>query len=132
MQTPHRKAIGPPWALKYIVDMKNNLLPQPLTEISVSTHVCVPTNYIRVAASLGDLGGRWCRRGGVEPDALKEWRIGVFRIIDARVSFCSRGARLLPPRPGSSFRHLGRGVRGFRVDCVLVPADGAADGVVVV
>ena len=51
--------------------------------------------------------------GGVEPDALKEWKIDIFGIIDARVSFCSGGARLLPPGPGSSFRRLGRGVGIF-------------------
>ena len=63
---------------------------------------------------------------------MREWGTGIFKIIDAHVSFCSRGARLLPPGPGSSFRCLGRGIRDFRVGCVLVPADGAANGIVVV
>ena len=85
-----------------------------------------------IAASLGGFGGRWCKLENVEPGALREWRINIFKIIDTRVSFCSRSTHLLPPGPGSSFRHLGRGVRGFRVDCVLVPADGAAGNVVVV
>ena len=85
-----------------------------------------------VAASLDDFSDRWCRREGVEPGALKEWKINIFKIIDACVSFCSRNAHLLPPRPRSSFRHLKRGVQDFHMSCVLVPADGAADGVVVV
>ena len=58
--------------------------------------------------------------------------VGIFGVVGARVSFCSRGARLLFPGPGSFVRRLGRGVRGFRVGCVLVPAGGAAGSIVVV
>ena len=58
--------------------------------------------------------------------------MGVFRIVDQRIKFYSQNTGLLPPGPGSAFRRLGRGVRGFRGGCVLVPADGAAGSVVVV
>ena len=58
--------------------------------------------------------------------------MGVFKIVDHRVKFCSRGAGLLPPGPGSAFRYLGQGVRDFRRKYVLVPADKAANNVVVV
>ena len=81
---------------------------------------------------MGGFGGRWCRRENVEPDALKEWKINIFKIIDTRISFYSRNARLLPHEPGSSFCHLKRGVRDFCVGCVWVPADEAASNVVVV
>ena len=33
---------------------------------------------------------RWCKRENVEPDALKEWKINIFKIIDTRISFYSR------------------------------------------
>ena len=59
-------------------------------------------------------------------------KIDIFRVIGAGVLFCSRGAQLLPPGPGSSFCRLELGVRGFRVGCVLVPADEAANNIVVV
>ena len=59
-----------------------------------------------IAASLNDFSNPWCKRENVEPDALKEWKINIFKIIDTRISFYSRNAHLLPPKPKSSFRHL--------------------------
>ena len=71
--------------------------------------------------------------GNVEPDALKEWKINIFKIIDTRISFYSRNTHLLPPKPKSSFSHLKRGIRqDFHMNYVLVPADKAANNVVVV
>ena len=75
---------------------------------------------------------RWCKRENVEPDALKEWKINIFKIIDTRISFYSRNTHLLPPKPKSSFRHLKRGIQDFHMNYVLVPADKAANNVVVV
>ena len=37
-----------------------------------------------------------------------------------------------PPKPKSSFRHLKRGIQDFHMNYVLVPADIAANNVVVV
>ena len=74
----------------------------------------------------------WCKRENVEPDALKEWKINIFKIIDTRISFYSRNTHLLPPKPKSSFRHLKRGIQDFHMNYVLVPADKAANNVVVV
>ena len=63
---------------------------------------------------------------------LKEWQINIFKIIDARTSFYSRNIHLLPPKPKSSFRHLKRGILDFYMNFVLVPADKAANNIVVV
>ena len=79
-----------------------------------------------MAASLNDFINRWCKRENVEPDALKEWKINIFKIID------TRNTHLLPPKPKSSFRHLKRGIQDFHMNYVLVPADKAANNVVVV
>ena len=77
--------------------------------------------------------GCWDGRGrGFEPDALKEWKINIFKIMDTRISFYSRNTHLLPPKPKSSFRHLKRGIQDFHMNYVLVPADKAANNVVVV
>ena len=73
-----------------------------------------------------------CKRKNVEPDALNEWKINTFRIIDTRISFYSRNTHLLPPKPISSFRHLKRGIQDFHMNYVMVPADKAASNVVVV
>ena len=59
-------------------------------------------------------------------------KLTVFRIIDTHISFYSRNAHLLPPKPKSSFRHLKRGIHDFHMYYVLVAADKAANNVVVV
>ena len=56
-----------------------------------------------IAASLNDFSNRWCKRANVEPDALKEWKVNIFKIIDPRFSFYSRNIHRLPPKPKSFF-----------------------------
>ena len=85
-----------------------------------------------IAASLNDFGNCWCKLENVEPDALKELKINIFKIIDTGISFYSRNTHLLPPKPKSSFRHLKRGIQDFHMNYILVPADKAANNVVVV
>ena len=65
---------------------------------------------------------------------LKEWKINISKIIDTRISFHSRNTHLLPLNlnPKSSFRHLKRGIQDCHMNYVLVPADKAANNVVVV
>ena len=82
-----------------------------------------------IAASLNNFSNRWYKRGNVEPDALKDWKINIFKIIDTRISFYSRNTHLLPPKPKSSFRHLKRGIQDIHMKYVLVPADQAANNV---
>ena len=42
---------------------------------------------------------RWSEREHVEPDALKERKINIFKkIIDTSISFYSRNTNLLPPK----------------------------------
>ena len=35
-----------------------------------------------IAALLNDFSNRWCKRENIEPDALKEWKINDFKVID--------------------------------------------------
>ena len=44
----------------------------------------------------------------------------------------TKNTNLLPPKPKSSFRHLKQGIQEFHKKYVLVPADKAANNVVVV
>ena len=46
--------------------------------------------------------------------------------------FYSQNTNLLPPKPKSTFRHLKRDIQDFHRKYVLVPADKAANNVVVV
>ena len=76
-----------------------------------------------IAASLNDFSNRWCKGENVEPGALKEWKINIFKIIDTRISFYSGNTHLLLPKPKSSFRHLKRGIQDIHMNYVLFPAD---------
>ena len=71
-------------------------------------------------------------RKSVEDNALKEWKRSIFTIVDKRIKFYSQNTNLLPPKPKSSFRHLKQGIQEFHRKYVLVPADKAANNVVVV
>ena len=41
----------------------------------------------KIAASLNEFCNRWCKREHVERDALKDWKLKIFKIIDRRISF---------------------------------------------
>ena len=96
------------------------------------SNIDFPKYRREIAASLNDFSNRWCKPENVEPDALKDWKINIFKIIDTPISFYSLNTHLLPPKPKSSFQHLKRGIQDFHMNYVLVPADKAASNVVVV
>ena len=52
--------------------------------------------------------------------------------MDKRIKFYSQNTNFLPPKPKSSLRHLNQGILEFHRKNVLVPADNAANNVVVV
>ena len=52
--------------------------------------------------------------------------------MDQRIKFDSQNTNLLPPKPKSTFRHLKQDIQDFHRKYVLVPADKAANNVVVV
>ena len=64
-----------------------------------------------IASALNDFGNRWCKREYVEPDALKEWKVSIFKIVDQHIKFYSQNINLLPPKPKSTFRHLKQGIQ---------------------
>ena len=59
-------------------------------------------------------------------------KVSIFKIVDQRIKFYSQNTNLLPPKPKSTFRHLKQGIQDFHRKYVLVPADKAANNVVVV
>ena len=63
---------------------------------------------------------------------MKEWKQSICNIMDKRIKFHSHNTNLLPPKPKSSFIHLEQGIQGFHRKYVLVPADKAANNIVVV
>ena len=73
-----------------------------------------------------------CKREHVESNALNNWKLKIFKIIDERVLFYSNNLDLLPPKPKLSFRYLKQGIQEFHRRYVFAPADKAANNVVVV
>ena len=70
--------------------------------------------------------------GKIEHHALKEWNINILKSINSRISFNSRNTHLLHPKPQTSFHQLKRDIQAFYVNYVLVPANKAANNVVIV
>ena len=68
----------------------------------------------------------------MECDAIKDWKLNIFKIIDRRISFYSQNTNMLPRKPKSSYHYLKLGIQEFHKKYVLVPADKDANNVVVV
>ena len=65
-------------------------------------------------------------------DALKDWKLNIFKLIDRCISSYSQNTKMLPRKPKISYRYLKFGIQEFHRKYVLVPADRAANYVVVV
>ena len=85
-----------------------------------------------IASALNDFGNRWCKRECVGCNALKEWKLSIFNIVDKHIKFYSHNTTLLPLKPKSSLTHLKQGIQEFHKRYVLVPADKAANNIGVV
>ena len=99
-----------------------------LPEFHTDFNKCGETN----ACAFNDYCTRWCKREYVESNALNNWKVKVFKIIDKRVLVYSNNFDLLPPKHHLSFRYLKQGIQEFHRKYVLAPADKAANNVVVV
>ena len=84
------------------------------------------------AGSLNEFCNHWCKREHVECDALKDWKLNIFKSIDRRISFYSQNTNTLPHKPRISNRYLKSGIDEFHKKYVLVPADKAANNFVIV
>ena len=67
----------------------------------------------KIAASLNEYCNRWSKREHVEGDALKDWKLNIFKIIDRRISFYSHNTNMLPRKPKISYRYLKSGIEEF-------------------
>ena len=89
-----------------------------------------PRRRSEFAGSLNDFSNCWCKRENVVPDALKEWKINILKIIDTHISFYTGSTNILPPTPKYSFPCLTRIIQDFHTKHVLIPADKAPNTVV--
>ena len=83
----------------------------------------------KIAGSLNEFSNRWCKREHVECDALKDWKLNIFKIIDQLNSFYSQNTNRVPRKPYISYRYLKSAIEEFHRKYVLVPADIAANNV---
>ena len=84
------------------------------------------------AESLNEFYSRWCKREYVECDALNDWKLNIFKIIDRRISFYNQNTYMLPIKHRISYRYLKSGIEEFYRKYVLDPADKAANNSVVI
>ena len=64
----------------------------------------------KIAVSLNEFCNRLCKREHVECDALKDWKLNIFKLIDRRISFYSHNTIILPRKPKISYRYLKSGI----------------------
>ena len=117
--------------LKIISDSRIRYIVSKGPKYRFPSRIDLKTCREEMPSALNDFGNRWCKREYVEPNALKEWKVSIFKIVDQRIKFYSQNTNLLPPKPKSTFRHLKQGIQDFHRKYVLVPADKAGDNVVV-
>ena len=85
-----------------------------------------------IASTLNDYCTRWCKREHIESNALNNWKLKIFNIIDERELFYSNNLDLLLRKPKLSFRYLKQGIQELHRKYVLAPDYKAANNVVVV
>ena len=66
-----------------------------------------------IAGYLNEFYNRWCKREHVECDALKDWKLNIFKIIDRRIFFYSQNTNMLPSKPKINYRYLKSGLEEF-------------------
>ena len=64
----------------------------------------------KIAASLNEYCSRWCKREHVECDALNNWKLNIFEVVDRRFSFYSQNSNMLPGKSTISYRYLKLGI----------------------
>ena len=58
----------------------------------------------KIAAILNEYCNRWCKRERC--DALKDWKLNIFKIVGRRISFYSGNTNMLPRKLKISYRNL--------------------------
>ena len=96
------------------------------------SHIDFKNCHEATAVALNDYCTCWCKREHIESNALDNWKLDIFQIIDKRISVYSNNLDLLPPKPNFTFRRLKQSIQEFHRKYALVPADKAANNVVVV
>ena len=50
-------------------------------------HINCSRRREEIASALNGFGNQWCKREGVECNALMKWKLSIFHIVDERIKF---------------------------------------------
>ena len=87
---------------------------------------------IEIAEALDLFCKQWCGRENADADALSSWKKQIFKIMDQRIKFYNANPSLLPHEPKLSNAFLRKELKNFHDKFVLVPADKAANNIIIV
>ena len=80
-----------------------------------------------IAGALQEFSNRWCKREHDGCNALENWKLNIFKIIDSRISFYYNNLDLLIPSLKYTFRNMKKRDQKFhRKFGFLARADKAA------
>ena len=85
-----------------------------------------------ITHSLDDFSTKWCKKENADPNALNNWNKAILSIISTRIKFYESNPHLLPPQPNISVQTLKHSLEQFHSKYVLVPADKAANNIIIV
>ena len=117
---------------RFITDSRINSIISKGTKYGFPAHIDLKKCRETIAGASNDYLTRWCNRQYVTSNALNNWKLKLFQIIDKHILFYSINLNLLPPKLKFSFRFLKQGIQEFHRKYVLAPADKAANNVAVV
>ena len=86
----------------------------------------------QIAHSLEEFSVKWCRREQADTNSLSLWKKRILEIMNTRIMFYDSNPSSLPPKPNISIRTLRTVLRDFHSKFVLVPADKAANNIIIV
>ena len=87
---------------------------------------------VEIATAIDAFCVKWCRREDAEANSLSNWKKQIFDIVDKRIDFYKHNPSLLPPKPRFSIQYLRKELKNFHSKFVLVPADKAANNVIII
>ena len=73
--------------LKIIPDFRIRNIVSKGPRYAFPSHIDFNRCMEEIVSALNDFGNRWCKRESVECNALKEWKLSIYNIVDKRIIF---------------------------------------------
>ena len=85
-----------------------------------------------ISSSVNNFCSKWCKRENVSTNALSKWKEMVSKIIEQRINFYRNNPEHLPKSPIITAYKIKHIIKKFHSQYVLVPADKAANNIIIV